>query len=34
MVNLANELHMKLVQISYQIGLTVEQQQEQNYLLQ
>lgn len=33
-INSANALHVKLVQIHYQIGLTVEHQQEQNYLLQ
>lgn len=31
-INSANALHMKLVQISYQILLTVEHQQEQNDL--
>lgn len=33
-INSANALHMKLVQIFYQIGLTVEYQQEHNDVLQ
>lgn len=32
-INSAHALHMKLAQVSYQVGLTVEHQQEKNCLL-